>query len=667
MATFDAMNPELVLKQVGRAMREDGFDIADSDLSTALGSLKIVTSISEASTLELTLIDPHWVLLNSGFFGSKATDRLPAIDLNYPQTSTWWWRLVNVRVSPADGANVTLVFENRVIARLRQKRGHKTASRADMTRAEFIKSITAGELGKPKITFVSPELRDRQKIAAPSLDTRENAGSSADNKDKSPGIRKSAKLTLKGPDGGSHTLTADEIANANTILSVAERRGAGPKATKAMVEAAIVEAPFFKNNPGGHSTSRGVFQLLASTAARLGVDAMDVEACADLFLTTGFYLYGGAIKLAKENPGFSAGDIAWRVEGPREDLRWKYDAVSEAADRVIEAYGGGELFSGSGSDEDGDGERFAASYEFERGTEENPSEDSWSAGQRLAEEVGWRLFAMSNRIYYFSEPRLAAQTPTATIDPRPVGDDQAILFDGEKDRSELVAEATEARMTVICDLMDFHAGQVIELENAGPYTGRWIISETDRDTASISTDLTLIQPTSPKLEPAHELKSRSDGAAALDPDGDGLDDDGYAVGGNNSLGQPMTAKQLNGHPAPHDRVSRLARAVLEEFPELVVTATTDGNHVRNSQHFIGQAVDISGPVDVMARAAKWLVKNHRALIFQLIFNPGPSIYNGQVVNGAVVYAEVWAGHRNHIHLAVKDSATVPAPGGDRRN
>lgn len=81
-----------------------------------------------------------------------------------------------------------------------------------------------------------------------------------------------------------------------------------------LFEAGIVESGM-KNLDYGDSSSRGALQLLASTAAGLGVDPMNVAKVAELFLTTGYTGAGGAIPIARSNPGLDAGTIAQMVQG----------------------------------------------------------------------------------------------------------------------------------------------------------------------------------------------------------------------------------------------------------------------------------------------------------------------------------------------------------------
>lgn len=75
-------------------------------------------------------------------------------------------------------------------------------------------------------------------------------------------------------------------------------------------------------------------------------------------------------------------------------------------------------------------------------------------------------------------------------------------------------------------------------------------------------------------------------------------------------------------------------------------------HAAGSYHYQHRAADISGPEPNMARFAHWVIHNHQSELAELIHNPGFSVKNGQRVPSSFWGAQTWAGHRNHVHLAV---------------
>lgn len=84
---------------------------------------------------------------------------------------------------------------------------------------------------------------------------------------------------------------------------------------------------------------------------------------------------------------------------------------------------------------------------------------------------------------------------------------------------------------------------------------------------------------------------------------------------------------------------------------LKITSTTGGNHVPGSYHAQGRAFDASGSEADMRAFAQFVFTQYGTRILELIHNPGPAIKNGKSVSGPIVYAAVWLGHTNHVHVA----------------
>lgn len=102
------------------------------------------------------------------------------------------------------------------------------------------------------------------------------------------------------------------------------------------------------------------------------------------------------------------------------------------------------------------------------------------------------------------------------------------------------------------------------------------------------------------------------------------------------------------HAAQLDYLAGIAQ---NQF-HLRITATTNGVHVSDSYHYRGRAFDAAGSESDMAAFDNFVAENFGATTAELIHNPGPvNIKNGSRVNGASVYAAVWAGHRDHVHTA----------------
>lgn len=107
-----------------------------------------------------------------------------------------------------------------------------------------------------------------------------------------------------------------------------------------------------------------------------------------------------------------------------------------------------------------------------------------------------------------------------------------------------------------------------------------------------------------------------------------------------------------GHPELHQGIAAVTEAVLKQFPGLSITSTTGGSHAPGSYHYLGEAADIAGSSGVMLQASDWIKRSGVASqLTEGIHNPNLSISDGHSVPNSF-YASVWAGHANHIHLAV---------------
>lgn len=451
------------------AVRLDGRAL-DAQIASAVTSATLERTIEGASTLTFGVHDPDRTLLTSGIFAGAVDVELDGL----------WFRLVKVGKS---GDAVTLVFEDRAVALLRQRRKYRKASRAAMTRAEFALSLVR-EIKSHPIEFVAPELHTKQAIGV---------GDTRDDRDRrrEKGIPDRVDLSIGTPDPRNADRRQRDLME--RALAVAETERAGLKATKALVAACIVEDRF-RNRPLGDSSSVGILQLLdihmgGSVRAR-----MDVERVCRTFLRDGFTGKGGAMQLARSHPDWTAGQVAQAVQGsayPR-----KYDAVGSQADKVIDAWGGvGEAQAGAVR---------RKSYEFTRGEPGKP-EDSWAALGRLADEVGWRRFMVGDALYFVSEEDLFSSRARMVVRERDAGVD---LIDFDVDYGKKVAEAT-----VGCRASRWAAppGSVVVVDGVGDLAdGRWLVASIGRDLFSRQTRITLRKPIRERPEPEAETVQVTD-------------------------------------------------------------------------------------------------------------------------------------------------------------
>src|SRR4051794_30486307 len=118
----------------------------DVTLTEAITGGELERTMDGASTLTLEVHDPHRKLIRS-------PDLQRAIDLKYDGV---WFRLV--RISKSEDT-VTLTFEDRDVAYLRQHKRPRAISRGKSTRAQFVRSLVR-EVKSNRIKFYCPEVNE---------------------------------------------------------------------------------------------------------------------------------------------------------------------------------------------------------------------------------------------------------------------------------------------------------------------------------------------------------------------------------------------------------------------------------------------------------------------------------------------------------------------------
>lgn len=455
----------------------------DADVRDGVDDIAINRSIGGASTLTVMLGDPQLELLNSEVL-NKAVD-VWLDDLAF--------RLADVDLEDDDeGPGLSLVFEARAVARLRMFDEPMAASRADKTRAEFIKAMC----DEADVPFVCPQLHKRQPIKKKT--DRESRRRRDERRD--PGIKATAAITVKGQPADSEQRSILE-----RNLDVAHSHKSGDLAAAALVVALIQESAA-RNLAGGDASSSGDLQVLAETAAGLGIDPRDVEAVADVFLDKGFFGNGGALALEKKHPDWTPGKIAQAVQGSAYPNA--YDVWKEEAEKILKAYGRGDVFAGA------EVEEYAEAYMFRRGSEDGATEeDSWVCMRRLAAEVNWRLWEDAGTVYYMTDDDILRSRVRHTITPGAEGIDSVT--------GRISTRKPLQEVTVRCHARRWQAppATVCEIEGYGRFDGRWITATINRTSVfATDTTITLHRRQKAKLEPPHDMRTRStasDGVAKV--------------------------------------------------------------------------------------------------------------------------------------------------------
>jgi hypothetical protein len=446
-----------------------GLDVRAED---ALLSARIVEDIGSPSQLAVRLLDPARDIL-------KAPFTRYAVDVSVDE---WIGRLARIAKT---GEELDLTFEHRPVALLRRYDKPRKASRAKVTRAQFIRALVREERRYP-LGFYAPELTKRQPVAAPDRDTRAERDEVTD-----PGLDSNATLYIKG-----EKATREQLRNIERVLTAAERYDPSRRPLLALIEAGIVESRFLnKQGDGDDAVSWGIFQAIPGTSRGIATreQALDIERCVRIFLVDkGFTSKGGAIELARENPGWKPGQIAAEVEGPLEKYRGRYEQYRDEADAILEAWGGpgrrGRVTSG-----------YFEKYEFTRG-DGDQREDSWTCIQRLANEVQWAAFFVGNTLWYVSQDDLFKAKPRLTLREGTPGVDW-IDFEYDFGNTNELRRFAEVTVKAQADRWLAPLGTTIAVDGMGPIDGRWLVARLERDLMRTETTITLRKPVKEKPEP----------------------------------------------------------------------------------------------------------------------------------------------------------------------
>jgi hypothetical protein len=477
-------------------LNPDARGVGSIDIAEAITDTNLVLTIEGASTLEITVLDKDLRLLNGDLlvgwaWGTNADDRDEAhwikdgraVDAKLDDL---WFRLVKVEKQSRD--TLVLTFEDRLVALLRAHRGARKVYRDQFTRAEFVDALCRAA-GVP--TYI-PELHVAQPIAAPSDQTFSATTTTTKERRRKghKGVDRSAHLTAKG-----QALSAQQIADLETALDIASRLNAPRLAVEALLVAGIGESGFDRHAVEQvYGTHKGIWQSNI-------IPPNNVAGQAWHFLHGGqSFLAGGALKLARENPGMSPGEIALRTEISDASGAAFYDRYIGEAHKMMRAYHGGSLSTSTRTDTSLE-VTVQKPFPFARGKNEN----SWAAIQRLAQEVNFRAFVRQGVLWYVSEEFLFNQAPQLDVVEGEDGIDEvtfAIDVGAKNLVTELQTTARANRWTVL-------PGMVAMVHKQGAADGRWIVHQAERPLDDPQVTVTLNKSIPIKPEPAPETETTS--------------------------------------------------------------------------------------------------------------------------------------------------------------
>jgi hypothetical protein len=464
------------LRQTGVELMGDDIDLddlylalnhKDIDIINATTSVEVLRTIQGAGTVTVTVEDRDRVLLRSGRLSQRNDIEIDGL----------FFRLVAVG---KDGSTLTLTFEDREISILRRYdkpiKQSLATSRVQMTRAQFVKRLVL----EPKefrhtIPIYIPELDKVQPLSdkanLPSGQERRNSPAF--------GIPKTNDLFIK-----TSPMSEEQRKNANAVLdtgtSLVLKRPILVMAIMCCIQESTMYnlLPATDPNTAFQADSVGLFQQRKSQGWPA---TRDIPTDA-----TEFYKRIAKRRQAYPNEEYTDSIQAVQISGsPKAYAQWR-----NQAERIVTSYGVVDATYQANSQWQ-DTVAGSGDYEFYRGkppssrTSSWGKENSWDCIQRLAGEVGWRAYFVAGRFFFLADDSLLQSEPIATIDEDSEG---VISIDGDYDEGKKTAS-----LNVACraNLWAAPPGSVIQIQNMGPWNGRFLVNDIRRTIGDPTATITL--------------------------------------------------------------------------------------------------------------------------------------------------------------------------------
>jgi hypothetical protein len=621
----------------------------------AVVSGEVSRTIEGASTVTIVVNDKDGIIKRSGRIADGVDIKIDGL----------WFTLVQAR---KQGVDLTLTFESREVNVLRTYNKKRASNWGQLTRTRFAQ-ILVNEVREFKIPFVCPELR---KTPFDKKKAKEHKAA-----DRDPGFvnwntaiaraRANGKpITIKGKPPVS-----EQINNAEEVLDAGAARLVRRKILVCAIMTCIQEATLY-NHPFGDRDSVGLFQQRTSWGPLK--DRMNPTKAANKF-------YDKAIAVDRAQPKLDYSELCQAVQVsafPRAYAQWRVEA-----ERIVTAYGiaGGDASTPADTananlmgqwemDADADKTQFSRGRpkSLPGGKKGWEKEDSWTCLQRLADEVNWRCFEVSGKVYFISEPRLFKSSPRMVISENSEGVD---WIDGEVD---LMKNNAQIEVTARLSRWQAPPGAVIEVFDSGVLNGRWLITEIRRSFFDPLATITAKKPR-PKLpEPKREDIGGLWDNRYEQPD-KYVPSPGYdpTPPGQRPTGNALRNAVLNHKNISFTRASqrtdismgqvntKLLQFMLEfmeaGFPIKVTSMRSDHSKRTTrggiSAHTVGKAVDMGnytkGNVAATTNAMNWIITHQVQLGWYQLIGPVDHLCRPVGWYDSGVLAE----HDDHIHVGFR--------------
>lgn len=471
--------PPLIIDASTRAEIYTPTKTIDVRGAVAGGKPAVELSMEHASTLTLTLHDPDGKLWRNPVMAQPMTFVYGKGEA--PRYVRQWrlWRSRGMGSIAREGTSTVLTFWDAGSGALKLRTTPLTRPAGNMNLAGWVEFLADDAKTYYTLTPVVPRPNSTPPRDTDQPDDETTAGFSPGNK---------AKVTVKGRPASS-----DQLKEIDTALKRAVKERAPARATWAMVTAGIGESSFQAIMNLGGSPYGGVFQGKAKERGGPW-NITDTDGMAQSFLRGGKgFQAGGAISLARENPGMTPGTIATKVEASGKAGSW-YDVYAPEARRIIELWSGRDL--AQWSQVTGASDTFSSGTDDEAATDARPSEwrrgrpdepeSSLKAMARIAEGLGRRSFVAVNRWVVARDQDLILAAPHLSMT---LIDDPMLVA-----RPSIKANETIG-LQVHADAWSAPPGAVVEITDSGAELERfWLVSYV-RTASNDTVEVQLQQPT----------------------------------------------------------------------------------------------------------------------------------------------------------------------------
>jgi hypothetical protein len=624
---------------------------------------EVSRTIEGASTVTLTVTDHYGRIRRSGRLGQGVDIKIDGL----------WFRLVKVSKR---GDDITLTFEDREVAVLRSYDARRVVGWGKMRRSRFAE-ILVKEVKEFNIPFICPDLM-RQRA----LNAKKDKKDKADNRDPGFGWQTDAvsrqegararryaddppvtatppvpNLTIKGKPA-----TTNQLENCEEVLDQGLAMLVKPKLLVCSIMTIIQESTA-NNIPFGDRDSVGLFQQRESWGSFR--ERMNPSIAARKF-------FERAIVYDKDHPNAEHWEVCQGVQisgFPKAYQQWRAEAT-----KIVQAFGvaglGGTSDTNKANNMLAYDEAGVEEFQFMRGRPKTlpggrkgwEKENSWDCIVRLAEEVNWRCFAVSGKVYFTTETHLFKSAPRMRISEDSPGVNWIDFdYDVGKRNATIEVEAYINRWVA-------PPGTIIEIFNSGPANGRWLVTDVRRGFFDPIGLITAKKPRPRFPEPKKEdITGLWDNAQKEQPEY--VPTPGYEPDQPRLTGKALRDAVLN-HPQIeftrpsqtmdiqmgliNDKVLKFLIDFCEAgFPVKITSLRTDHSKYsssgRVSAHHLGKAVDMGNYTEWNPRtrgAMNWIRANQLALGFSQLIGPIDAL----CVPLGHYPSSTLAQHDDHIHV-----------------